>query len=57
MAGDNPDRVPDFVAQFIYKLDRPGIPLYVGQQVDVFIKPDEPEQKTARVVAEMNQLN
>ena len=37
LTGEKPDRVDTRVLQIIYTCDRPDWPLYVGQQVDVFI--------------------
>ena len=37
LTGDSAERVDTRVLQLIYELDRPLVPLYVGQQVDVFI--------------------
>jgi multidrug efflux pump subunit AcrA (membrane-fusion protein) len=37
LTGEKPDRVDTRVLQVIYTCDRPDWPLYVGQQVDVFI--------------------
>jgi RND family efflux transporter MFP subunit len=38
LTGDSAERVDTRVLQVIFELDRPPIPLYVGQQVDVFIQ-------------------
>lgn len=38
LTGDSTERVDTRVLQIIFELDRPGAPLYVGQQVDVFIQ-------------------
>lgn len=38
LTGDSAERVDTRVLQIIFELDRPNTPLYVGQQVDVFIK-------------------
>jgi RND family efflux transporter MFP subunit len=41
LTGDSTERVDTRVLQIIFELDRPESPLYVGQQVDVFIqRPD-----------------
>jgi RND family efflux transporter MFP subunit len=37
LTGDSAERVDTRVLQIIYELDRASVPLYVGQQVDVFI--------------------
>ncbi len=38
LTGDSAERVDTRVLQIIFELDRPEVPLYVGQQVDVFIE-------------------
>jgi HlyD family secretion protein len=38
LTGDNTERVDTRVLQVIYRLHDPGIPVYVGQQLDVFIE-------------------
>ena len=38
LTGDNRERVDTRVLQVIYQFDRPSFPIYVGQQVDVFIE-------------------
>ncbi|MDB6033676.1 MAG: Secretion protein HlyD family protein [Verrucomicrobiales bacterium] len=38
LTGDSMERVDTRVLQIIFELDRPSVPLYVGQQVDVFIE-------------------
>jgi len=38
LTGDSAERVDTRVLQIIFQLDRPRTPLYVGQQVDVFIE-------------------
>jgi hypothetical protein len=38
LTGDNNERVDTRVLQIIYRFDRPGFPVYAGQQVDVFIE-------------------
>ncbi|MGL5020345.1 MAG: efflux RND transporter periplasmic adaptor subunit, partial [Luteolibacter sp.] len=44
LTGSSTERVDTRVLQVIYALDRPlDVPLYVGQQVDVFI--EAPERK------------
>ena len=37
LTGDNTERVDTRVLQVIYALDTKGRPLYVGQQMDVFL--------------------
>ncbi len=37
LTGDSSERVDTRVLQIIFQLDHPNVPLYVGQQVDVFI--------------------
>jgi len=38
LTGDSTERVDTRVLQVIFELDKPEVPLYVGQQVDVFIR-------------------
>lgn len=38
LTGDNRERVDTRVLQIIYQFQRPSFPVYVGQQVDVFIE-------------------
>ncbi len=38
LTGDSLERVDTRVLQVIYEFDRPAFPIYVGQQVDVFIR-------------------
>ena len=38
LTGDSAERVDTRVLQIIFQLDRPQTPIYVGQQVDVFIQ-------------------
>jgi len=38
LTGDNTERVDTRVLQVIYRFDPPAFPVYVGQQVDVFIQ-------------------
>ncbi|NBR86794.1 MAG: biotin/lipoyl-binding protein [Verrucomicrobia bacterium] len=38
LTGDSAERVDTRVLQIIFELDRPEVPVYVGQQVDVFIE-------------------
>jgi len=45
LTGDSTERVDTRVLQIVFELDRPGVPLYVGQQVDVFIQ--RPPDKVA----------
>jgi len=46
LTGDSVERVDTRVLQIIFELDRPATPLYVGQQVDVFIQ--RPTNQTAQ---------
>jgi HlyD family secretion protein len=41
LTGDNTERVDTRVLQAIYAIDPKGTPLYVGQQMDVFLNGDE----------------
>jgi multidrug resistance efflux pump len=43
LTGDNTERVDTRVMQVIYSLERKDRPVYVGQQLDVFIDVGEPE--------------
>jgi multidrug resistance efflux pump len=45
LTGDSVERVDTRVLQIIFQFDRPAAPIYVGQQVDVFI--DRPDAKQA----------
>jgi HlyD family secretion protein len=38
LTGDSSERVDTRVLQIIFEMDRPVVPVYVGQQVDVFIQ-------------------
>lgn len=40
LTGDNTERVDTRVLQVIYRFDPPTFPVYVGQQVDVFVQRD-----------------
>ena len=42
LTGDNRERVDTRVLQVIYQFEKPAFPIYVGQQVDVFIERAEP---------------
>jgi hypothetical protein len=42
LTGDNTERVDTRVLQVIYAIDTRGMPLYVGQQLDVFLADDGP---------------
>lgn len=41
----------------ISELERSAAPVYVGQQVDAFIKRDEPAAPVVRAVSVTNRLN
>ena len=41
LTGDSTERVDTRVLQVIYRFDPAGAALFVGQQVDVFIRADE----------------
>lgn len=45
LTGDSTERVDTRVLQIIFEFDRPAIPVYVGQQMDVYIQ--RPERVTA----------
>lgn len=44
LTGDSAERVDTRVLQIIFQMDRPNSPIYVGQQVDVFIQRSQPAQ-------------
>ena len=48
LTGDSAERVDTRVLQIIFELDRPQTPLYVGQQVDVFIERSKEVKQTAQ---------
>ena len=48
LTGDSAERVDTRVLQIIFELDRPLTPLYVGQQVDVFIQRSAEVKQTAQ---------
>lgn len=47
LTGDNTERVDTRVLQVIYAIDTKGEPLYVGQQLDVYLKADEKDPDAA----------
>jgi multidrug efflux pump subunit AcrA (membrane-fusion protein) len=47
LTGDNTERVDTRVLQIVYRFDPPTFPVYVGQQVDVFIQRDNPARHDA----------
>jgi len=47
LTGDSLERVDTRVLQVVYAFDRPGFPVYVGQQVDVFIQRPEAASSAA----------
>jgi hypothetical protein len=49
LTGDNVERVDTRVLQVIYSLDTKGRPVYVGQQMDVFLEapPSSPAEEPA----------
>jgi multidrug resistance efflux pump len=49
LTGDNSERVDTRVLQIIYRFDPPPFPVYVGQQVDVFIQRDNVAESEAAV--------
>jgi multidrug efflux pump subunit AcrA (membrane-fusion protein) len=51
LTGDSLERVDTRVLQLIYEFDRPAFPIYVGQQVDVFVERSEPASTTPNPVA------
>jgi multidrug efflux pump subunit AcrA (membrane-fusion protein) len=55
LTGENTERVDTRVLQVIYRFDRPSFPVYVGQQVDVFIErraSDTPDRSHPSPVAQ-----
>jgi multidrug efflux pump subunit AcrA (membrane-fusion protein) len=50
LTGDSTERVDTRVLQVIYKVERDDLPLFVGEQLDVFI--DGAQAKSNRLVAE-----
>ena len=53
LTGDSNERVDTRVLQALYRFDRKQLPIYVGQQMDVFIEaedyPDATNNKNTRV--------
>jgi hypothetical protein len=47
LTGDSLERVDTRVLQIVYAFDRPEFPVYVGQQVDVFIQRPQSVTRTA----------
>ncbi len=47
LTGENTERVDTRVLQVVYRFDPPALPLYAGQQVDVFISREGTEDKEA----------
>lgn len=50
LTGDSAERVDTRVLQIIFQMDRPNTPIYVGQQVDVFIQRSQTNQPERAVV-------
>ncbi|MDQ6630732.1 MAG: secretion protein HlyD, partial [Verrucomicrobiota bacterium] len=48
LTGDSAERVDTRVLQIIFEMDRPPTPIYVGQQVDVYIKRPDSTAQTAQ---------
>ena len=48
LTGDSAERVDTRVLQVIFEFDRPQFPVYVGQQVDVFIRRNGESQTSAQ---------
>jgi HlyD family secretion protein len=48
LTGRNTERVDVRVLQMIYHFEPPPFPVYVGQQVDVFLKPKKPSAPSTR---------
>lgn len=51
LTGDNTERVDTRVLQVIYAIDTKGEPLYVGQQLDVYLRADEKDPDAAPAAA------
>jgi RND family efflux transporter MFP subunit len=51
LTGDSTERVDTRVLQVIYRIDNPSIPLFVGQQMDVFIDADNRKRPVERNVS------
>jgi multidrug efflux pump subunit AcrA (membrane-fusion protein) len=56
LTGDSAERVDTRVLQVIFELDRPAGPLYVGQQVDVFIERTPPPPAAVTRASETNTI-
>ncbi len=52
LTGDSLERVDTRVLQLIYEFDRPAFPIYVGQQVDVFVERSTPGPTNAAPLAD-----
>jgi hypothetical protein len=48
LTGDNTERVDTRVLQVIYRVDDNKLPLFVGQQMDVFIDAPAPDEQAER---------
>ncbi|HEX3627691.1 MAG TPA: HlyD family efflux transporter periplasmic adaptor subunit [Verrucomicrobiae bacterium] len=48
LTGDSTERVDTRVLQVIYRVEKDKLPLFVGQQMDVFIDAPAPEEQAAR---------
>jgi hypothetical protein len=48
LTGDSTERVDTRVLQVIYRVEDDQLPLFVGQQMDVFIEAPAPEKLAAR---------
>jgi HlyD family secretion protein len=48
LTGDSAERVDTRVLQIIFEMDRPQTPVYVGQQVDLYIQRPETVKQTAQ---------
>ena len=48
LTGDNTERVDTRVLQVIYRVEGDKLPLFVGQQMDVFIEAQAPDEQAAR---------
>ena len=50
LTGENTERVDTRVLQVLYAVERSAHPVYVGQQLDVFINQDNAVDDTRRLV-------
>jgi hypothetical protein len=51
LTGDSTERVDTRVLQVIYRIDDKNVPVFVGQQMDVFIDADSERRSNERSVS------